>query len=227
MQRYFLDDNNQIQQEDAHHILNVMRFKSSTEVELCGKEGCFLASLEIQGKHVSYVKISPLKSNLPLNITIIQGLPKGDKVDMVTRYATLFQAKGIIFVPMKRSIAKLSNVEHKLKRLNKIAKEASELSKRSQLPVIDFKDHLDRINFENKYVILLDELETKRTIKDSLNHANEQEIYVIIGPEGGIDATERIDLMHKGATPMSLGPTILPTELAHIPILNAFLLKKL
>lgn len=227
MQRYFLDQLNQIQKDDLHHILNVMRFKTGTEVELCGKDGCFLSKLSIQDKLVQYEMIHLLENNPPLNVTIVQGLPKGDKLDTVVKYATLFQAQSIVFMPMVRSIAKLSNTAHKLERLNKIAKEAAELSKRSALPNIEFIDKISALNLEGKTLILLDEMEKDRTLKDVYLDLSNKALVVIIGPEGGIDQAERNTLISLGATPISLGQSILPTELAHIPILNACLLKKL
>jgi len=227
MQRYFLDQQNQIQKDDVHHILNVMRFKTGTDVELCGINGCYLSKLTIQDKIVQFEMIKQLESNPPLNVTIVQGLPKGDKLDTVVKYATLFQAQAIVFMPMVRSIAKISNTAHKLERLNKIAKEAAELSKRSTLPNIEFIDKLSALNLVDKKVILLDEMEKDRTLKDLYLDTSNQALVVIIGPEGGIDQAERNTLISLGAIPISLGQSILPTELAHIPILNACLLKKL
>lgn len=223
MQRYFLNEDKSIQKDDVHHILNVMRFKSGTEVELCINGECFLAILEINQKEVTYIQKDALKSHPPLNMIIIQGLPKGDKIEFVTKSATLFNVKEIIFVPMKRSIAKLSNIEHKLTRLEKISKEAAELSKRSALPKIKFMKQLSDFEWGNKQVILLDELETTQTLKILEKFNLNQDIYIIIGPEGGIDSSEREMLISFGAHPLSLGASILPTEFAHIPILNALL----
>src|SRR5690554_1771348 len=117
MQRYFLNDHEEFFESDKHHILNVMRFKTDTEVEICGKNGCFLSRLKIVNQEISYEVTKAIKDNPPLNVTILQGLPKGDKIDFIVKSATLFQAKQIIFMPMKRSIAKLSNTEHKILRL--------------------------------------------------------------------------------------------------------------
>jgi 16S rRNA (uracil1498-N3)-methyltransferase len=227
MQRYFLDQQNQIQKDDVHHILNVMRFKTGTEVEMCGIDGCYLSKLMIQDKIVQFEMIKQLESNPPLNVTIVQGLPKGDKLDTVVKYATLFQAQSIVFMTMVRSIAKISNTAHKLERLNKIAKEAAELSKRSTLPNIEFIDKLSALDLVGKKVILLDEMEKDKTLKDVYLNTSNLALVVIIGPEGGIDQAERNTLISLGAIPISLGQSILPTELAHIPILNACLLKKL
>jgi 16S rRNA (uracil1498-N3)-methyltransferase len=194
---------------------------------MCGIDGCYLSKLMIQDKIVQFEMIKQLESNPPLNVTIVQGLPKGDKLDTVVKYATLFQAQSIVFMTMVRSIAKISNTAHKLERLNKIAKEAAELSKRSTLPNIEFIDKLSALDLVGKKVILLDEMEKDKTLKDVYLNTSNLALVVIIGPEGGIDQAERNTLISLGAIPISLGQSILPTELAHIPILNACLLKKL
>lgn len=222
MQRYFLTDQNEFDPNDIHHIVNVMRSKSGDQVELCLKGTCFTASLNMTGKIVSYEKLEELPLVLPKPITVVQGLPKGEKIELVAKYATLFGAEKIIFVPMKRSIAKLANTEHKKQRLEKISKEAAELAKLSKKPAIAFLNSFNELDINGKRLIVLDEQEKTVQLKDIVkNHTNE-EIVVIIGPEGGIDQTEREFFKTLGALFVSLGASILPTELAHIPFLNAF-----
>lgn len=222
MQRYFLDDKNQISLDDAHHMLNVMRFKTGKQVELCMSGVCYLANLVINDRKIEFDLIHKLDFIPSLDITIIQGLPKGDKIETVAKYATMFNAKSILFMPMKRSISKVSNVSFKLDRLNKIAKEAAELSKRSTLPIIDFIVSIKKINLEGKVLLILDELETVTMLKDVVKTYKDQMVVAVIGPEGGIDDEERILFKSLNGVFVSLGSLILPTELAHIPLLNAF-----
>ncbi|VEU82045.1 RsmE family RNA methyltransferase [Acholeplasma hippikon] len=220
MQRYFLDKNDQFNKDDLHHIVNVMRFKTDDEVEICKDGVCHLAKLQINNKEVSFFRLNRLVDNFTKDITLVQGLPKGEKLETVTKYATLFGARNICFVPMARSIAKLANIDHKLERLKKISKEASELSKRSEIPSINFFNSLKDMDVKDSLVIVADEYEKTKTLKDVLDKHNFNKIIIVIGPEGGIDEKDRkiLDLMH--AQYITLGLTILPTELAHIPVLN-------
>src|SRR5690606_17933128 len=220
MQRYFLNKENQIENDDLHHILNVMRFKDQTEVEVCFGGKCYLAKLNINGKSVSYETISEIDSNESKQVHLIQGLPKGDKIETVSKFATIFGAKEIIFVPMVRSIAKLANTDHKLDRLKKITKEAAELSKHSSLPEIKFFESLKALNLEGKTIIVLDENEKTVHIDEVLPRLKNTAIYVIVGPEGGIDDKERVLFSKLNALFVTLGKTIYPTELAHIPFLT-------
>ena len=222
MQRYFLDKDKLITKDDIHHILNVMRTKDKTQVEVCSNGTCFLAELNISGKDVSYTKISEVDSNKLKSVTLVQGLPKGDKMETVTKYATIFGAEKIVFVPMVRSIAKMANEDHKLQRLTKISKEAAELAKYSSVPVIEFANSIKSLDLKNKTIILLDENEKDHQIDDVLPQIKNDSVILIVGPEGGIDDKERALLSSLNAIFVSLGKTIYPTELAHIPFLVKF-----
>lgn len=221
MQRYFIEKDN-FSKEDLHHILNVMRFKSGDQVEICMQDGCYLSTLQIEQKVVKFEKINKLPELKSRDIIIIQGLPKGDKMETVTKYATLFGATSIYFMPMKRSIAKLANEDHKLQRFIKISKEAAELSKRQQVPQIDFIKSIGDLKIDGYVMFLLDEEEKQYTINQAIQAYPNEKVLCIIGPEGGIDPSERKMFIDMGVIPLSLGNNIFPTELAHIPFLNAF-----
>lgn len=219
MQRYFLEKETKFYKDDIHHILNVMRFKQGDRVEVCYDGICYLVELNINQKDVSFNVVETLKTNKQLDVTLVQGLPKGDKIDFVVKSATIFGAKEIVFLPMKRSIAKLSNIEHKLERLRKIAKEAAELAKLSFIPQIKFLNSINDLSLDYTHKFLLDEEETSLQL-ESIEFNLQNRVIYIIGPEGGIDIDERNILRNKGFLTLSLGQTILPTELAHIPLLN-------
>ena len=100
-QRYFLDELNQvITGQDAHHIKKVMRMKTGDEIIVCAQKKCFLASIEINDDHVTYQTKEELKQPSKMDVTLIQGLPKGSKNDFVVKYATIFNASKIILTPM-------------------------------------------------------------------------------------------------------------------------------
>ena len=150
-------------------------------------------------------------------------MPKGNKIDFITKSISIFGASELIFIEMDRSIAKISNESFKVARLNKIAKEASELAKRFKTPKISFIKDFKNFDLDgNTY--FLDEIEMGNHfnhIKYDYSHI----INVIIGPEGGISNKERTLFIDKQFIPLSLGKYIMPTELAHIPFLSHFLPK--
>ena len=229
MQRYFLSsiESKEITGSDAHHIIKVMRMTSGERVIVCAHRQCFLVTLDIQDGHVKYDIQEELKREPDPIITLVQGLPKHPKTETVCKYATLFGASHIVFVPMMRSIAKSDNEANKLKRMQLIAKEAAELAHRFDVPEISFQVSLKKIDWISFDVILLaDENEKTKTLNEVLPTVfSDQKIALIIGPEGGIQDQERSYLESIGARFVSLGKNILPTELASLYALSYLSLK--
>lgn len=228
-QRYFVDEiNHQITGQDAHHILHVMRMKTGDEIIVCSDKTCFLVSIKIDQQLVTYDMIKQLPNNEMTQITIIQGLPKGNKTEFIVKYATIFGASHIFFTEMNRSIAKIDNEDHKIKRLKAIAKEASELAHRDHLPEISMIKNIMNIDFKTYHKVLLaDENCKDRYLHDVCKDISfKDKIAIIIGPEGGISDKERVELLSKGVTPISLGELIFPTEAACLYVLSYFSLKK-
>jgi 16S rRNA (uracil1498-N3)-methyltransferase len=230
-QRYFIDqkafESKKIAGDDAHHIIKVMRMKIGDEIVVCFNNNCELTKIIDLNQIVSYQTIEKLNAHKSLNITLIQGLPKGNKIDIVSKYATIFGVKNIIFLEMIRSISKEKNTENKLKRLSIIAKEAAELAHRFDVPKIDFVKHLKDIDFKNFDIVLIaDENEKTLTLSHVITNQDlDKSIAVIIGPEGGIADEERRDFKNLNAKFISLGNHILPIEIASIYALTYFSLK--
>lgn len=228
MQRYFVSDwQGEIIGPDAHHIKNVMRMKTGDEVIICAHGRCFLSVLSIDKDRVLYVQKQELLAPSSPHITLIQGLPKHPKGETIVKYATLFGVSSIRFIPMLRSIAKPDNEANKHRRMMMIAKEASELSHRFDIPEIVNEVSLKQITWTAYDVILLaDEQEKTIQLQDAIPWLNpSMKIALIIGPEGGIADIERHYLVSIGAQAVSLGPRILPTELASLYALTYLSLK--
>lgn len=228
MQRYFVEQlNHEIIGSDAHHVLHVMRMKTGDEVIVCANKHCLLVNLQIRDGRVYYEILKELEQTKSPHVTLIQGLPKHPKTETITKYATLFGVSHIVFVPMKRSIAKLDNEDHKLKRLYAIAKEASELAHRFDIPDIHFEQKVNQIAYQEFDILLLaDENEEKITLEEALPSVqSDMKIGLIIGPEGGIADEERLLYQSMNARTVSLGKNILPTELASLYALTYISLK--
>jgi len=212
MQRYILDGND-FYKEDLHHIKNVMRFKSGQEVILCNNKQCFIAKLNVNDE-ITYEKVQDLNNPKYANVTLVQGNLKGTKLEITVKYATIFGATNIIITDFDRSVAKIKNEDNKLIRLNKIAKEAAELSHRSFIPKISFEKSLNQINLsEFNQLLLADEDEETKNLKD-VTISDSDAICIVIGLEGGISSKEREMLKQKGFKTVSFGPFIYPAEIA-------------
>ncbi len=228
MQRYFLNQkSNQITGQDALHITKVMRMKTDDQVIVCYDQRCFLSSLIIDNSGVFFKEIQELEGYKTPYITLIQGLPKHPKNELVTKYATLFGASSILFIPMMRSIAKLDNEANKQKRLELIAKEAAELAHRFDVPSIHLLSSMKNVDWHDfDHVLLADENEKSMTLNEALPEVKStMKIAVIIGPEGGITEQERDYFKSINAIAVSLGKNILPTELAALYALSYLSIK--
>lgn len=241
MQRYFLKkedyEQNIIHGDDVFHIYKVMRNKPGDLIEVCcNNEGYIAKITEITSDFVSYEVLDEIKkktTNRP-KITLIQGLAKGDKNDDIIKHSTELGVDEIILISMKRSIVKISSdkLENKLLRFNKIAKEAAEQAHRLSVPNVYIVNSLKEIsNNEFDLKLLLDEEEAKKEdglLLKQINYNNKENIVFVIGPEGGIDDSEREYLKSLDFIPVSLGENILRTEtasLAFLAMINYELMK--
>ena len=232
MQRYFISEKEYMESiilsDDVFHIVKVMRNKVGDLIEICYDNKAYLAKItNLTNELVNYEIVEELsnkKQNKP-NITLIQGLAKGDKNDDITKHSTELGVDEIILLQMKRSIVKIeaNKVESKLNRFKKIAKEASEQSHRNSIPEVKLLTNLNNIDFNNYDLkLLLDEEEAKKIdgrLLSSIDFNNVKNVIFVIGPEGGIDDKERLYFIEKGFIPVSIGNNILRTETASLAFL--------
>jgi 16S rRNA (uracil1498-N3)-methyltransferase len=209
MQRYFLTPNKTLSDLDQHHIIKVLRMRSKDHIIVCD-EACYEVEISIHDQKVTYEKIKKLDKIEKRHITLVQGLPKSPKVETTIKYATMVGVDNIILVPMKYSQVQMLPAVSKFDRYQMIAKEASELAHRDDIPMIKGIVSIEDLNFNQK-VYLFDEM-SKETIHDK----SLDDITIIIGPEGGIHPNERAYLLKKGVKPISLGPLILSSEIAGV-----------
>jgi 16S rRNA (uracil1498-N3)-methyltransferase len=204
-----------------NHLIKSLRFNVGDCFFFFDKQCEYYCSLSAIGKNFASFEIKEthpiVESNKPF-ITLIQGYPKSDKTDFICKYATIYNVKEIIFVYMKRSIPNPAKVEAKLTRWQAIILEAVSLSKRRSVPKVRIVNNLASLDleaFDNLY--LLDE-----EAKSPLTITKQNNVAIIVGPEGGIDDSERLLLKYK-CQRVSLGTNILPTEVASLAVLALFL----
>ena len=232
MQRYFLTkdnfEKNIIAGDDVFHIIRVMRNKVGDMLEVCYDNSAYLAKISaISNDFIEYEileELSKKMQNKP-KITLIQGLAKGDKNDDIIKHGTELGVDEIILLQMKRSIVKIESnkIENKILRYNKIAKEAAEQSHRNSIPNVSLVTNINHVNFDSYDLkLLLDEEEAKKIdgrLLSSIDFNNIQNIIFVIGPEGGIDESERKCYLNQGFIPVSIGNNILRTETASLAFL--------
>lgn len=231
MQRYFikgtvsLNETCVMDDEHVHHIRNVMRAKAGDKFNVVDGEGnAYLVGLT-DLEPVSYEAIEKIESEveLPVDITLYSPFLKGDKMDLVIQKSTELGVHDFILYKAERSVVKLDAKKEKsrLLRYEKIAREASEQSRRTKIPSISFAGALKTIDFTQYDLVLFayeDSNFTGSSIKDILARTSVKTIAVVFGPEGGFTKTEAE--IFKGYENVALGRRILRAETAPLYALS-------
>lgn len=241
MQRYFVPlsgwtvNEVVISGDDAHHINKVMRYKEGDRI-ICNEPSgssaiCIIIENDNNTIRATIEKWLEESSELPVNITIAQGLPKGDKFDLVVQKGTELGARYFIPFQADRSVALWDSKKEakKITRLSKIAKEAAEQCHRNRLPEIKKAMKMNELIQESlKYDVKLFAYEEEaktyhpHSFGEKLRQMKSgQNIMVCIGPEGGFSNKEVLLLGENGFSPVRLGPRILRTETASLFILSS------
>ncbi|HEX5563615.1 MAG TPA: 16S rRNA (uracil(1498)-N(3))-methyltransferase [Sporosarcina sp.] len=240
MQRYFLetpfDEGGDafISGEDGKHIAKVMRMEAGDRIIAVDDGEAFISEItDILTEGVTITKVDgPLPSNeMPVKMTIVCGLPKGDKLDLIVQKGTELGMSKVIPFEAERSIVKwdAKKGDKKVERLKKIAKEAAEQCHRTMIPDVlapmTFKQILQESqNYDVRF--FADEEDAKgndpNRIADRLKNVyHKQSVLVVFGPEGGLSRKEADEMRAAGFLSVSLGPRILRTETAPLYFLSA------
>lgn len=211
-----------IKGSDVHHISNVLRLKRGSTVNVFDEQGKgYRARLERVGKE--QVECMPVEeiagSEPPLRLTLVQGLPKSDKMEMIIQKCTEIGVTHIIPLCSERSVLKLlpDRVRQRIARWRRIALEAAKQCGRGKVPQVEEPvdlagvlsklppDALGLMFWENEHEVFL---------KRIINEAKTDNVFLFIGPEGGFSSREVALARKHNVTTVSLGSRILRTETA-------------
>ncbi|MDA8097810.1 MAG: 16S rRNA (uracil(1498)-N(3))-methyltransferase [Clostridia bacterium] len=217
----------------AQHITRVLRLGAGAElVVLDGEGGAYQAEireLTRDGFTAAITGTASVAGEPDLAITLVQGLPKGDKMDYVVQKATEVGVSRIIPLASERAVvrAREERTDKKRERWMRIATSAAEQAFRlvvpEILPVMTLPRVLDSIGPE-AFILFPWEEERENPLKAVLrSHPVVQDIYIFIGPEGGFTEAEARTATDRGAHRVTLGPRILRTETAG-PLVAALVL---
>lgn len=220
---------------DVNHIKNVLRQKSGDKITICdtSKEQDYLCEIDkIEEKSIGCNIIEKLENNTESNVkvTIFQGLPKADKMELVIQKSVELGVYDITPLQMKRCVVKLNEKDKakKIQRWQKISEVAAKQCGRNIIPKINNIVNVKEVcNLCNEYdiVLIAYENEKENTLKKELKNLKkldkeEIKVAVIIGPEGGI-APEEIKMFEEnGAKIITLGNRILRTETVALSVLS-------
>ena len=153
------------------------------------------------------------------SITLYQGLPKGEKLDLILQKCTELGIAEIVPFQAARSVTKLAadRIADRLQRWQRIVQEAARQSGRSSVPRIEYAADLATVcrTTGQELRLLLWEGETERGVRSLLSdQPRPASIAVLVGPEGGLTEGEAAMAKAAGFIPVTLGQRILRTETA-------------
>ena len=230
-----LTDGYKIIGKDYNHIKNVLRMKTGEDllVTFNGKSDlCCITDISDSEIIVKVIKPDYHCTELPISITLFQGIAKGEKMELVIQKAVELGASEIVPVEMKRCIAKIekNKAKQKTERFNLISESASKQSKRNVIPKVkEPMSYAEMLSYASEFDLLIVPYECADGMTATVNALNEikrgYKIGVLIGSEGGFDDSE----IEKAKTLpnariISLGKRILRTETASITALSLIML---
>ena len=221
--------------KDVNHIRNVLRMKPGEEISV--KNGSedkeYRCGIEELGEEEIICELRFIKEEgveLPSKIYLFQGLPKGDKMELILQKAVELGVYEVIPVASKRAVVKLDEKKAKSKaqRWQGIAQAAAKQSKRGIVPriheVMSFEEAVQYSRCAQVRLIpyeLAEEkgqnMEKTKGIIGSIKPG--EDVAVFIGPEGGFAREEIQEALGEGLVPITLGKRILRTETAGMAVL--------
>lgn len=220
-----------IRGSDVNHIKNVLRMRPGEELSVstgsddreyrCGV-------LELSDERI-LCELRFIKENaveLPVRITLYQGLPKADKMELIVQKAVELGAVRIVPVAMKRCVVKLDEKKAaaRVQRWQAQAEAAAKQSKRAIVPevgaVCGFRQALEQAAQADVRLLpyeLAKGMDRTRELLGAICPG--QSVAILIGPEGGFDESEIALARENGAELITLGRRILRTETAGMTVL--------
>jgi 16S rRNA (uracil1498-N3)-methyltransferase len=238
MNRFFVDvDGRSLGQsiditgEDVNHIKNVLRLKMNEQIIISDGRGrdyhCRISGIGNEKIVAQIEDVCDNFSELPTEITLFQGFPKSDKMELIIQKTVELGVRRIVPVMTKRTIVKLEDKKaaKKIERYNTIALSAAKQSGRGIVPEVtmpmSFKEALGMAVTFDMNIIPYEEAEgmehSRKVIHDI---AGKKTLGIFIGPEGGFAREEVEEAMNTGVTPITLGHRILRTETAGMAVMS-------
>jgi len=220
-------------QSVAHHIFNVMRVKTGDELRLVFDDAQLGLAEVVNSDNQTVKLIDKVEdyTELPVNVTLAVGFPKGDKLDFIVEKSTELGASSIWSAPFHWSVAKWDSkkLTKKQEKLEKIALGAAEQSQRLLVPTVKLFEKLSDLTekfTDFDHVLIAYEESAKSgehfTFIQTLEKLkSNQNILVLFGPEGGISQEEIESFEKLGAIKIGLGPRIMRAETAPLYVLSA------
>lgn len=196
--------------EQQHYLKRVLRFKTGSRFVVMDGQGSAW-NAELEENAAKLLDLLQESTELPINITLMVAIPKGNGFDEIVRCCTEIGVTQIVPIISQRTLVQPSS--HKIERWRKIAKEAAEQSERQKTPIISdatfFMNAITKMTDPKMSSYICVTRRESEHLLQALQKTASQSIVLLTGPEGGWTSQEVEQAMSQGFHPVSLGFRIL------------------
>ncbi len=209
----------------SHHWLQVLRLRSGAKVRLFNGDGHdYPGVLEVSGKRAGKVRLyEPLRvtENITPRLTLLQGLSRGERMDLVLQKATELGVNEIIPLHTEHSQVRLhgARLRKRMQHWRQVMISACEQCGRATLVRLHEPETVTTVAATAGKADL--RLLLQPAAGDALTAALQSRadgcaVLLAVGPEGGFSVAEASCFDQAGFLPVHLGRNVLRTETAAI-----------
>lgn len=217
----------QLSESAAAHATRALRLSIGDSAVVFNGDGfdydCELSSIKKNAVLVKITNARKVSNESPLNITLLQAVSSGDRMDFTIQKAVELGVNCIQPITSQRSVVKLSaeRAEKRTEHWQNVAISACEQSGRAVVPNVfppmSLENWLSRNPIATATRIQLNPVGAKRLAEMQKPTA---EIQLLIGAEGGLSQGEINLATAQGFQSIVLGPRILRTETAALTAIS-------
>lgn len=211
--------------DESHHLARVLRLHPGDTVVASSGDGIeHTVRLDVVGDIAAGTVIATRSrpSESPLTVTLVQGVPKGDKMEAIVRAVTELGVAHVVPAVTERTVVRLDPARwrERVRRWQRVAKEATKQCGRAVVPDVDVPRPLDACldalgpPSPRELRLCVWEGATAPLDQALAGAAPSASVCVLVGPEGGLTPEEVESARLRGFVVASLGPRILRSETA-------------
>lgn len=204
----------------ARHVVQVLRLRVGAPITLFnGRGGEYRCLIQTQNRREAVVSVgefAAIERESPLDITLIQGLSRAERMDYSIQKAVELGVRRIVPLQAQRSTVRLTEerAQRRMQHWRGVITHACEQCGRNQIPTLERIHEIEEIlNHDADAHIVMDPNGTDAV---SSLRPETRSLQLVIGPEGGLDEAEISCLRGAGFHSLRLGPRTLRTETAAV-----------
>lgn len=216
-----------VEGDEARHAISVRRTQTGEKIDLCDGRGlrarCTVSAVEGVRLHVTVEEYADERA-IPTRYVLVQSLAKGGRDEEAIDICTQYGVHEIIPWFAQRAVVSWKGKEDKRRsRWQALAQAAAKQSRRSWIPTVStpvttsaLAEKIREATARGVNVFLCHEKAEAelKTIARQAPASVSKDVWILIGPEGGIGEDEREDLTQAGAVCVLLSPQVLRSATA-------------